>query len=179
MFGQTALNSAPADGFGSFIDKVSIFGACPAINLQHQDSRFFSAIAIDDKVSAAPTISNCMIFGNQVGILVSASVDGAIRHDGTTLMNNTIAWNRVGLWNGQLFVQNPQVSAGISKLILINNIFDGSASITAVGARNWTMFVTQSTTCFEGVGLEDLAICMDPSSPVYSRVEEFGISQFV
>ncbi len=38
----------------------------------------------------------------RIGVLVTASNSGDITHDGTTFFHNTFAFNRCGLWNGQV-----------------------------------------------------------------------------
>lgn len=64
------------------------------------------------------------MFRNVVGISVLASLDGIVRHDGVTIINNTFAFNYLGIYNGQTKPSAGGRVVGISRLIVHNNIFD-------------------------------------------------------
>ena len=166
-----------SNGEGSFIDSIAIFGASAELN-SLPDPRGSSAIYIDKQVASSPTISNCFIYGNGVGILVNASNNGGVVHDGTKLFNNTLAFNEIGLWNGQRGL-GPN-SKGLSKLILVNNIFDSSFDYFTAHAypRHWKTFqknaagVYPITSGFEGVDPNDLEIQLSGSSVFKSNAFE-------
>lgn len=139
----TAANSVPVNGEDSSITRITFFGAGPDTSTPSNPlGTTQGAIVIDDEVSSAPTITNCVFLRNKIGILVNAAagptglpndpdppLDGSAIHDGLTIVNNTFVWNVVGIWNGQLAdlpLSNPGVEFvfGWSKLNVINNLFD-------------------------------------------------------
>lgn len=139
-FGVFDSNQVGLTGEGVLIDKITFF-ACGGLTndsltvAPQPNPKECAAILIDEFVPARPTISNCFFQKNAIGILVSAGVGLnpdprlgpvpiAVEHHGVTVMNCTFAWNILGLWNGQL--GNITNSKGISRLNLVNNIFDGS-----------------------------------------------------
>jgi hypothetical protein len=127
-FGVRDSSNLPINGQGTFIDRISIYGATVRTQTVPQT---FAAIYIAEQEPSRPTITNCFIFRNGIGIAICATRDGvtpAVRHDGTTIVNNTFAFNECGVWNGQMpyaFTppQTPHVF-GVSRPILINNLFD-------------------------------------------------------
>lgn len=114
----------PANGDNTFIDGLSIFGA----RKEEQAPQQGAAIWLNDQVSSHPTISNCFIFGNDIGIMVqnSTQVPPVVQHDGLKLVNNTIAWNTIGVWNGQQIGGPPAIATGYADMILVNNILDAT-----------------------------------------------------
>jgi hypothetical protein len=101
---MTPNGPLPINGVNTFIDSVSIYGA----QIQVTDQPWRScAIYIGGAVASRPTISNCWIFRNWVGIMVAAGGEPDVVHDGTMIVNNTIALNRIGLWNGEWPVPVP------------------------------------------------------------------------
>jgi hypothetical protein len=134
-----------------------------------------AAILLDSQVPSAPVITNCMFVRNWVGVLVNAAPAPAtetpeVRHDGLTLINNTFAWNEVGVWNGQGADQQQTPGIGWSKINLINNILDGlppqdlgsgQYCNTNLGwPNNPQTWPTNrfNFTAFEGVAAEDMRI---------------------
>jgi len=135
--------AVPVSGEDAYIARIMFYGAGPdpqtgAMPLGTTQG----AVVVDDEVSSAPTITNCVFFRNKIGVLVNAAPgsgggsteppSGAARHDGLTIVNNTFVWNTIGIWNGQLAdtpLTNPggQVVFGWSKLNVINNVFDRTA----------------------------------------------------
>ncbi len=67
------------------------------------------------------TISNCFITDNDVGIAAQGDIDPLLRFT-ILVVNNTIAWNVVGVWNGDVLPLQP--NDGHTEVILLNNIFD-------------------------------------------------------
>ena len=189
-FGVVDTNGVPISGDQTFIDKVTFFAcggrvATPVGSTAFESNgRHCCAILLDDQVSSHPTISNCVFLKNAIGVLVNAAPDdpvthgipGAIsdvQHDGTKILNCTFAWNVIGLWNGQ--IDDPISSIGLSKLILVNNVFDGTETIDVFAqlpcntpgpvAANaaWPQFpliITANgiSSAFEGVCHQDLEV---------------------
>ena len=94
-----------------------------------------------------PNISNCMITDNRVGIAIEGSE--TIRHS-PVIVNNTIAWNQVGVWNGEFAAPNTAPAVGYSMPRLFNNIIDARNRLgTAWGT---------ATSAFEGLHDSDLRI---------------------
>lgn len=127
--GAREVGSGPAFRFGvssdsrgveTTIDSISIYGA-PTDGVVETRSEPFSAIALTNDFASSPTITNCFIFGNGIGMFVDAPVEAEEFHT-PTLVNNTFCENTVGIWNGQWDLGNS--SQGVSELLLINNILD-------------------------------------------------------
>lgn len=143
-FGVYDGNMVAISGAGTVIDKITFFACGGRIDQQGNppvnegDPKKCAAILVDDLVAANPTISNCMFEKNVIGILVNGRGDVwhgepspfEVRHDGLTISSCTFAWNMIGVWNGQM---SSQVSVGISKLNVINCVFDGSETDHTVG----------------------------------------------
>ncbi len=91
-------------------------------------------------------ISNCFIVDNFVGIAIDGYPN---EYPSPVIVNNTIAWNRIGIWNGQWFTQPGKPSTGYSRPRIFNNIID---SRDVLGVWNG------DTSGFEGVDPSDLTI---------------------
>ncbi len=120
------------DGENTFVDKVSISGVLQEPT-EGMLKRSDAAVYIGADKASEPTLSNCFIYRNFVGVLVAASgetPEPLVQHHGVKLVNNTFAFNRIGLWNGQDIPPTTPAS-GWSKLIAIDNIFDGGEPTTA------------------------------------------------
>ena len=161
---------AGSTGVDSFIDSIAIFGAdTDFLPEQKPPAKTFAAIAIGGELDCSPTISNCFLYGNGIGVLVDSRMDGVGgRHDGTRLFNNTIAFNHVGLWNGDTTMVNDQ-GKGLSKLVLVNNIFDSSPE-QATGVNyptNWAFYpplgLAPNNAGFEGIDFSDLQVAGTPA----------------
>jgi len=146
-----------ATGVGTFISNVAIHGARPSRTSGSNATLTskFAAIRLAPDLASSPTIANCFLYGNGIGVMVEASDDESVVHDGLQLINNTISFNNVGLWNGQTKTQG---SKGVSRLILINNIFDSSWDNGLANPINWGLFAPSASHGFEGVALGDLSI---------------------
>jgi hypothetical protein len=161
QFGMSADNT----GVGSFIDKISIYGAYEDPFRNHQNS---AAIYCGQFAASTPTISNCWIFDNFVGLLLDApeSETPDFTWHQVTLTNNTFAWNQCGIWNGMTDAREPEPSWGVSRLIAINNLLDSNQTLSQENATGfglpdaWVAFggLTGIRTCFEGVAREDLTV---------------------
>ncbi len=143
VFGKV-IDGAEISGIETFVDKITFYGCGgfqPVFNrIPETDPRRCAAILIDDDVYCRPTISNCVFVKNVFGVLVNAAEpdvskpipEAVPRHDGTTIINCTFAWNMFGLWSGQ--IDAGDASVGVSRLNLINNIFDGSETVDQLGS---------------------------------------------
>ncbi len=169
-------------GIGSFIDSVSIYGAPPSDPTNpgtvhppagsHIHPKGASAIYCGPTYASTPTLTNCMIFANAIGLLVDAPTyvpyPGGNFHE-VTLVNNTFSMNWFGIWNGQTahaMVANPPTpSVGVSKLLLLNNILDDAGivqpervnlcNVPPYGAfhfpRTWAQQLHLAYGCFDGI----------------------------
>ncbi len=158
------------EGENCVISTVSLTGA------RHRalQPRLSCAVMLERELHAAPTFTNCVIFKNEIGVLVSASHEGpVIAHDGTTFFHNTFAFNRCGLWNGQAgrFGNSSPIdpARGLSRLIVVNNLFDASDTSLAryndCRVRSWGLTDFGSSACgFIGVCAEDMVV----TSPIPS-----------
>ncbi|HHI79868.1 MAG TPA: hypothetical protein ENK02_07785 [Planctomycetes bacterium] len=115
-----------ATGEGTFIDSISIYGAQGTLDKKEQ-----AAIYVDKEVASSPTITNCFLYGNICGIGIESDQTAStpILHDGIKIFNNTIAFNQLGIWNGDANSNNRE---GASKLILVNNVFDINVPSTLI-----------------------------------------------
>ncbi len=180
-FGVMA-GSTPITGEGTFIDSVTIMGATAVQTIQtaHQ----LAAITVNNVLEAAPTISNCFLVRNYVGVLVAGSwnlpdthLPGTVVHAGVKLFNNTIAFNRIGVWNGLLPrlpgpPYNDPVATGFSRLILVNNIIDGGEPNAVNGAwcrypSHWQFggWFGNGASGMQGMAGEDLRITSPLTPP--------------
>ena len=170
-----------ATGEGSFVDSIAFFGAAAESSEPNGPipPKGNAAILIEDQVASKPTFSNCFFMGNGIGVLINASYSQGgpfIQHDGTAFFNNTFAFNVVGLWNGQLSAPANSVK-GVSKLILVNNIFDSSpdsGGTLSYPKHFWHRKANSvpSNSGFEGVDASDLQIQVG-SNLVKSNAYEF------
>ncbi len=164
-------------GTGSFIDKVAITGAPnqfrpapPALPPDRDDA---AAIYIGPNYKSTPTITNCLLFGNGVGITVDANPSWGTDAHKVFVLNNTIAFNRIGIWNGRTDPTVPS-SEGTSKLMLVNNVFDahpatpyrlscGGPGATRPFPASWRD-PALPVSCFEGVVDADCRVVTGPST---------------
>ncbi|MBK8976363.1 MAG: hypothetical protein IPM29_10575, partial [Planctomycetes bacterium] len=127
-------NAVAASGEGCFIANLTFYGC--GVNPFPQgrtlaDQRWQGAILLDDATPATPVVTNCVFVKNRVGILINAEGpmpgDEPTHHDGFASINNTFVWNGIGIWNGYgATIDHSSTVAGVSELILINNVFDSS-----------------------------------------------------
>ncbi len=69
------------------------------------------------------TISNCFIVGNTVGIAVASDLTAPGQVHNLAIINNTIAWNAIGIWNGDAVLASPPSE---NALQVFNNLIDAS-----------------------------------------------------
>jgi hypothetical protein len=133
----------------SFIDGVTIRNAGGSTAPQGAGIYVSCRDALDEYwVDIRPKFSNCFITGNVVGIAVHGGLDHIeeTSPSGPIIFNNTLAWNSIGLWNGQLGLMGSQ-SYGWAQLCVFNNIFD---------ATPYTIPATTSGSAFEGMHSDDM-----------------------
>jgi len=97
-------------------------------------------------------VSNCFITNNTIGVAVNTHT--ATPHH-PVLINNTIAWNAVGVWAGSNCRTSKDVSPGPNP-VFINNIFDSSSPVW----RNFPAYsnLIAGVSGFEGIVSYNLTI---------------------
>jgi hypothetical protein len=156
----------PQEWFYTFIDSVTIRGA-------RGGSYQGAGILIKDETPVRATISNCFIYNNVVGIGLRHDDPDATTGHKPYIINNTIAWNEVGLWNGSTQVIVGGFSQGVNYPILVNNIFDSSTPPMTTANAFATAMVGNSG--FEGVHQDDLTVASKggcvPAGGLYNAYE--------
>ena len=125
VFEAVALRNQLRHEF-DFIDRVTIRGA---VGYDHNDvvvpqNNVGAGVCIRGPGRSFLTVSNCFITGNTVGIAFDAEsgpLEPAAFGHHARVINNTIAWNTIGAWNGNT-LWLPSVGIGDSQFL--NNIFD-------------------------------------------------------
>ncbi|MCB9917201.1 MAG: hypothetical protein H6832_02200 [Planctomycetes bacterium] len=153
----------PSTGYGSFINSVAICGFRWG-GFSMTANRVGCAVYMGRDVETQPTISNNFIYCNEVGIVMDAPYqDGTITDwHKPVIVNNTIAWNRCGVWNGMS--EATGTSYGRGAPVQFNNIIDCSPPFpvaTDIVSRNTNIVsnvMAFGTTCFEGMVAGDLLI---------------------
>jgi len=170
-FGATAGTT----GKNSFIDSVSILGAIREDETNTNRPELGSAIYLDPAHASSPTITNCFIFSNELGITIDAPLGVSSFHE-PTIINNSFVWNDIGIWNGQRAAlgSNPPVnSVGVSQLIVINNILDATPPTTA-NCPTYPIAVSdfqyRGKSDFEGLDFSDMTIA-SPGAGNYNAFE--------
>jgi len=143
----------------TFIDSVTIRGARGEVGTHGITGviNFPGAgvlIADDNGQILKPIISNCFIVDNTVGIGIG-SAEGTVNCP--VIVNNTIAWNEVGLWNGGNPLSSSSQVAPTCKPTLINNIFD-STSPTNRNTYSGYAGLVAGRSGFEGVSSGELTV---------------------
>lgn len=133
----------------SFIDSITMRGCRVGTGI-----RDGAAVLIDSPTDAVDVkITNCFIYGNDIGIAMF-SRDANHR---PWIVNNTIAWNQIGIYSGDLNPAGPHV--GGSEPIIHNNIIDPirlldpalPPYLLGVGALAF-----EPPSCFEGLAAADV-----------------------
>ncbi len=161
VFGKRKTSNSPLyTGVGSFISSISIFGS--TLKNVNKDYEKYAAIYFGTEAACHTTITNCWIFSNTIGILLDAPTSAQSWHQ-VTIANNTFVWNGAALWNGQSQNSNSQ---GVSRSILLNNIFDRTLPSNDSGLT-WPYGFPHvpgafrgvpTFSAFEGIADEDLRI---------------------
>jgi len=78
------------------------------------------------------TVSNCFVVGNTVGIAIASDLGNqpppSYRVHQVNIINNTVAWNAIGIWNGDQTLADPPAE---NELRVFNNIIDASPPNTS------------------------------------------------
>jgi hypothetical protein len=136
------------------------------------------AIALRGPLGIAPSISNCIITGNQIGVGLfdpDPSLDVG-NHHAPRIVGNTFVWNNIGLYS-----RYQQGSIGTSRPLILNNLFDAVLPELPISLQppRWLAPSYVQTEplnfCFEGIDPTDLVAfvpgCLDPTTgqPPLSR----------
>jgi hypothetical protein len=151
----------------TFIDSLTIRGArCADFVGQRFPNGAGIYIAREDNVHAV--ISNCFITDNYVGIAIDNDEDfGNYRHS-PIIVNNTISWNRVGIWSGNsLGSAKANTLIGYANPRVFNNIMDSGDPY----ARFAPTPNTAATAPFWGLDPTDMRIELSPN--VYLNFNAF------
>ena len=128
-----------------------------------------------DRIVSA-SISNCVFTDNDIGIAISSGAgldEQQVLHISwhePRIVNNTFAWNRVGIWAGDL---NPQIVPGgytnNHAPLLINNIFDPKTPAEEVATGN-----VPGQWCFLGIHDSDREVVSRAGLPIQG-VGSYGV----
>ncbi len=109
----------------SFIDSVTVRNARIGPARGSGAGIFVYPTTAPYGASSYINVTNCFLVNNAVGIAFDSYAGGDSEYPQRgVIVNNTIAWNAIGLWAGNTNVPN-QVS--IHELLLLNNIFDSGS----------------------------------------------------
>ena len=142
-----------AFGF-TFIDSVTIRGARGGGTGSPGGGRPGAGVLIDNEHPVGATISNCIFTDNSCGIGVWQDDPGYLHNP--IIVNNTFAWNEVGIWNGSI-VTTP--SQGNNLLRVLNNVFDSSPPTGLPPGHVFGM------SGFEGVDVADRTVTVINTTP--------------
>jgi hypothetical protein len=130
----------------TFIDSVTIRGARGFVSGTVRNG---AGVLIDDESDVEATIGNCILTDNVVGIGVWKDVPDHFHRP--IIVNNTFAWNQVGLYNSATAASgNP--GYGMNELRVLNNVFDTSPPSGLPSGH------VTGVSAFEGVDLQDLLV---------------------
>ncbi len=158
--GSSAPGAVASTGEDSFISCVTIYAGGSSSTALKMSMTSYAALLIDSAVPARPTITNCFFVKNRVGIMVNGKLKDSpstpVSHDGTFVAGNTFVWNMIGLWNGELCehviddVLNGSlvniIGTGISRIAVLNNIFDTTPPGMTSGASIQPAYCTENPT---------------------------------
>jgi len=158
QFGQGLGASNVITHTYSFLDGMTIRGARCSESKPFPNGAGIH-IGLEDSVHCV--ISNCFITDNWVGISIDNDVDIENYRHSPIIVNNTIAWNRVGIWSGDS--QSGQARIGNAYPRVFNNIMDSGDPYgqfsTPIGIAN-----TTATAPFWGLDPADMQIQSLPSN---------------
>ncbi len=150
-----------------FLDSVTVRGARIDSDQNFPDG---AGIYIGIETKIRIVISNCIITDNWVGIAIDSDEDGTYINS-PIIVHNTIAWNRVGLWNGDS--QTQQAKVGYGKPRVFNNIFDSGDPLGEFGSIN-----SSNTAPHWGLSLGDLTAHFGNGPNVdYNAYEKYRADQ--
>ena len=160
---------AGSAGQNSFVDGVAIYNGIGGTLFNPAAG---SAIYLGPNQASTPTITNCFLYGNQVGILINSGDSDDVIHR-PTLFNNTIAWNQCGVWNGWFPLQIGQQNAiGVSLPACVNNIFDATPDRRLTTPYPFPLFTGVTTSGFEGLDVADLTVSSVTPPADYNAYEQ-------
>ncbi len=110
-------------------------------------------------------ISNCFITDNWVGISIDNDNDTKSYKHSPIIVNNTISWNRVGIWSGDSLATQPKVGFAIPRVF--NNIMDSGDPYGNFGIMNST-----NTAPFWGLDKTDLSIRLGATQIDFNAYEK-------
>ncbi len=135
-----------------FIDSLTIRGARANENNGFPNG---AGIHIFREDNVYVVISNCFITDNWVGISIDNDDDISKYRHSPIIVNNTIAWNRVGIWSGDSFYNQNRIGYAFPRVF--NNIIDSGDPYGHFGPINST-----ATAPFWGLDTSDLLIRVGP-----------------
>ncbi|MCC6673332.1 MAG: hypothetical protein IT458_19895 [Planctomycetes bacterium] len=153
----------------TFVDSVTVRG-CRA-RPEHVGTPYVGpAILIQDESPVNATISNCFIYGNTVGVaVIRGGLPGSLYIHEPTIVNNTFAWNEIGVVNTSahandlVYIEGFAHYKGSNILTCINNVFDSSMPS---GADQQSYFGgLYGVSGFEGVDSADLTVQSKANCP--------------
>jgi hypothetical protein len=130
----------------SFIDSVTIRNAWSNSAVAGSGAGIYihpSGMGASSRIN----VTNCFITNNTVGIGIDNFLPPSNVAQSPRIINNTIAWNTIGLWSGNT------ATGGVSdnNPTLLNNVFDGSGPTGLAG------YIT-TTSGFEGVDATETSV---------------------
>jgi hypothetical protein len=153
LFDRTSGNE-PAGAYDeSFVDSLALRGC------RYRGSSTGAAIRFASSGDVQPSISNCFIYANDVGILIDNPDPIAWDPHRPKIVNNTIAWNQIGIYSSAITIEQ---FVGHARPIVLNNLIDpirfGAQQVPAtapylagIGAGT-----SEAPSCFEGLDESDL-----------------------
>lgn len=157
QFFASAQRTVAINGVNTFIDGVTITGGVENVREISATRAQMCGVWIADDVASRPTITNCIVHGLWVGVGIGASLEPGVEHHGVTLVNNTIAWNRIGLWNGVDADSAAVGATGRSRINVLNCLFDATPPGGTCGPADWQR-IRNGSLCFEGLSQEDMRV---------------------
>ena len=118
------MTTGPYSHLAAFIDSVTIRRARSAADSPPGFGAGIYMHSDNPGISATLFVSNCFITDNVVGIALN-SYHGAPERP--RILNNTIAWNAIGMWAGEVPVTTPPYAFSIHAPVVVNNIFDSGS----------------------------------------------------
>ena len=189
-FEYGTAGAVPSTGVDSFINSLAICGFTWSGAIVNNQIRAGCAIYLGRDAQASPTVANCFIYCNHAGVVLDSPYMGGQEIPAwhrPVFVNNTIAWNRVGIWNGNLGPLPLPASIGRAAPVLLNNIIDASppfANLTDIYTRSGSVYgsnvLAQGVSCFEGLSQEDLLVLTTGGSlpPVNQNFNAYQNSTF-
>lgn len=153
VFDRSAGNEPAGAYEESFVDSLGLRGC------RYRGSLSGAAIRFAAAGDVQPSISNCFVYANDVGILIDNPDPTTWNPHRPKIVNNTIAWNQIGIYSSAIAIEEL---VGYARPIVLNNLIDpirfGTNQIPSdapylggIGAGT-----SESPSCFEGLDETDL-----------------------